>query len=58
MENEIEVRNGVTIEKKRVYKMISRILLAERINHKTKDKNESEMVTQIQKIIEEEVKCL
>lgn len=50
--------NGVVIEKKRLNKMIFRIIGAEKVNQKLKNDNDGEMVTKIQRIIEEEVKCL
>ena len=50
--------NGVIIEKKRLNKMIFRIIGAEKVNQKLKNDNDAEMVTKIQRIIEEEVKCL
>jgi uncharacterized membrane protein (DUF106 family) len=58
MNNNVEIINEVTIDKKRVKKMLMRIIYAEKINQKTKEANESEMVTKLQRIIEEEVKCL
>ncbi len=50
--------NGVILEKKRLNKMIFRIIGAERVNQKLKNDNDAEMVTKIQRFIEEEVKCL
>lgn len=50
--------NGVIIEKKRLNKMIFRIIGAEKVNQKLKNDNDAEMVTKIQRIIEEEVNCL
>lgn len=58
MEKNTIIRNGVTIERMRLMRMVGKIILVEKINSRTKDANESEMVTKIQKIIEEEVNCL
>lgn len=48
---------GVEIDKQRVKKILYRLILLERTNIKTKQYNETEMVKQIKKIIEEEVQC-
>ncbi len=58
MKDNTEIRNGVNIEKNRVRKMLMRIIFTENANQKTKETGDSEMVTKLQKIIEEEVKCL
>jgi len=58
MKGSTEVRNGVTLEKKKLTNMMHRIIIAEKRNQKTKELNDSEMLAKIQKVIEEEVKCL
>ena len=58
MKSNTEVRNGVTIEKKRFTNMMHRIIIAEKRNQRTKELNDSDMLAKIQKVIEEEVKCL
>lgn len=45
------------IDKVKVAKIMQRIIVAETKNLKTKEKMDSAMVKEIQKIIEEEVKC-
>lgn len=50
--------NGVVIEKKRLNRMFIKIIGVEKVNQKLKNDNDGEMVTRIQRIIEEEVKCL
>lgn len=50
--------NGVVIEKKRLNRMFIQIIGVEKVNQKLKNDNDGEMVTRIQRIIEEEVKCL
>lgn len=54
----IVIRNGVEIDMRKVKRMIVQIIGIERNNAKTKEANDSEMITKIQKIIEEEAKCL
>ena len=57
MKHETEEVNGVILEKKKFTRMMHRIIIAEKKNQKTKEFGDSEMVTHIQKIIEEEVRC-
>ena len=58
MENKTIIKNGVEIDLNKVKRIMFRIVTIERNNLKTKERNEYQMVEQIQKIIEEEVKCL
>lgn len=49
--------DGFSIDQKKLKRMMSRIILLEKQNVKTKSCSDTEMITKIQKIIEEEVKC-
>ncbi|WP_321833933.1 hypothetical protein [Clostridium butyricum] len=51
-------KNNTEIDEVKIRRMLSRILLDERKNSKTKQLNVSDMVSKIQKIIEEELECL
>lgn len=50
--------NDIKIDERKVKSMMLQILLLERKNSKTKEKSTNEMLTSIQKIIEEELGCL
>ncbi|MDK2824229.1 MAG: hypothetical protein PWP71_2147 [Clostridia bacterium] len=58
MEEKIVRKNGVDIDLTKVRRIIMRIILEERNNVKTKECSDSQMVDKLQKIIEEEAKCL
>jgi hypothetical protein len=49
--------NVIDIDEKKVQLMLQKIILRERTNIKTKEKNDSQMVQMIKKMIEEEVEC-
>lgn len=50
--------NDIKVDEIKVRRMLMKILMEERKNSKTKKYSDSEMVTRMQKIIEEEVECL
>lgn len=52
------VINGVTLDNKKLRRMLFQIVFIERKNSKTKQFSDSEMVNKVQKIIEEELECL
>lgn len=55
-EEKIEV-DGVEIDVKKARNLLIRILIAEKENIATKEKGDSQMINDIKKKIEEEVKC-
>jgi len=48
---------GVEIDETKAHLLLRKIIIKERINIKTKQYNDSEMVKNIKKMIEEEVEC-
>ena len=58
MSNEIvEIVNGVEVDTQRAQKILTKLIIKENVNIKTKQYNDSQMVNQIKKMIEEEVEC-
>ncbi|MGI6448873.1 MAG: hypothetical protein ACOX3R_00855 [Desulfitobacteriia bacterium] len=49
--------NGVEIDTEKAVKMLTKLIVKEKTNIKTKQYNDIEMVKMIKKIIEEEVQC-
>jgi len=49
--------NGIEIDTEKAQKMLKKLILKEKINIKTKQYNDSEMVKMIKKMIEEKVQC-
>jgi hypothetical protein len=49
--------NGVLIDTERAQKMLQKLILREKTNIKTKEKNDGQMVQMIKKMIEEDVEC-
>ncbi len=49
--------NGIEIDTEKAYRLMRRLVIKEKINIKTKQYNDSEMVRMIKKMIEEEVQC-
>jgi len=58
MSNEnIKIINGVEVDTQRAQKILTKLIIREKTNIKTKQYNDSQMVNQIKKLIEEEVEC-
>jgi len=57
MNNEEILAGGVKIDVKKANVMLKKLILREKVNIKTKQYNDGEMVRMIKKMIEEEVKC-
>lgn len=58
MSNEnIKTINGVEVDTRRAQKILTKLIIREKTNIKTKQYNDSQMVNQIKKLIEEEVEC-
>lgn len=49
--------NGIEIDTEKAQKMLTKLIMREKKNIKTKQYNDSEMVKMIKKMIEEEVQC-
>lgn len=49
--------NGITIDVTKAHKMLTKLIIREKVNIRTKQYNDAEMVKMIQKMIEEEVQC-
>lgn len=49
--------NGVKVDIERVKRLLARLIIAEKKNIRTKEKNDMQMVNTIKKMIEEEVEC-
>ncbi|HRR75213.1 MAG TPA: hypothetical protein P5191_00155 [Ruminococcus sp.] len=48
---------GLEIDDKKVNRLIKKIIIAELKNINSEEKNDTQMATEIRKMIEEEVKC-
>lgn len=56
----IEVKpivNGIEIDTEKVRRMLSKLIVREKTNLKTREKSDAQMVQMIKKMIEEEVEC-
>lgn len=53
----IEMINGVEVDTEKAERMLKKLIVKERINIKSKELNDTQMVKKIQKMIEEEVEC-
>jgi len=49
--------NGIEIDTDKAQKMLTKLIMREKKNIKTKQYNDGEMVKMIKKMIEEEVQC-
>lgn len=49
--------NNINVNEKSVTRLINKIVLLERNNLNTRKRNDSQMVKEIKKLIEEEVQC-
>lgn len=49
--------NGIEIDLNKVDRMLIKLIMREKVNIKTKQYNDGEMVKMIKKMIEEEVQC-
>lgn len=57
MADEKPIVNGVEIDTDKVQRMLSKLILREKTNLKTREKTDAQMVQMIKKLIEEEVEC-
>lgn len=49
--------NGIEIDTDKAQRMLIKIIMREKTNLKTREKNDAQMVQMIKKLIEEEVEC-
>jgi hypothetical protein len=49
--------NGIKIDAEKAQKILKKLIIKEKINIKTKQYNDREMVRMIKKMLEEEVEC-
>lgn len=54
---EKEIVNGIEVSTKKAQKILTKLIVREKTNIKTKQYNDPQMVNQIKKMIEEEVEC-
>jgi len=52
-----EIVNGIEVDIQKVHRLLNKIIVREKTNIKTKQYNDTQMVNQIKKMIEEEVEC-
>ena len=57
MNNEGNVQLEIEVDENKAAKLIRRIIISESKNNKSGEKNDSQMVKEIKKMIEEEVNC-
>lgn len=57
MDNNPTLINGIEVDSEKAQKMLTKLIMKEKKNIKTKQYNDSEMVKMIKKMIEEEVQC-
>lgn len=53
--SDIVLKNGIAIDKKKVKNIVMKVIVAEKINQRTKQRNDKEMIDVHTKIIEEEI---
>ena len=51
------ISNRIEIDKKKAQRLLRKIIMKEKRNLKTKEKNQAEMVKMIKAMIKEEVEC-
>ena len=57
MGESIVVIEGVGIDEEKVKRLLRKLILREKMNLKTREKSDAQMVRDIQRMIEEEVQC-
>lgn len=57
MNNEENIQLEIKVDEHKAAKLIKRIIISESRNNKSGEKNDSQMVKEIKKMIEEEVNC-
>lgn len=57
MSSQGPIIDGIEIDTEKVDRMLKKLILREKTNLKTREKNDAQMVQMIKKLIEEEVEC-
>lgn len=52
-----EIVNGIEVDIQKAQRLLTKLILREKTNIKTKQYNDTQMINQIKKMIEEEVEC-
>lgn len=52
-----EMINGVEIDTEKARRLLQKLIIKEKTNIKSKERNDTQMVAEIKKIIQEEVEC-
>lgn len=52
-----EVFNGVEIDPEKAQRLLQKVVIREKINIKSKELNDMQMIAKIKKMIQEEVEC-
>ena len=53
----VDIVESIYVDDEKVQRLLKRLIIREKTNIKTKQYNDAQMVNQIKKMIEEEVKC-
>lgn len=53
----VDIVDSIYVDDEKVQRLLKRLIIREKTNIKTKQYNDAQMVNQIKKMIEEEVKC-
>lgn len=53
----IEMINGVEIDIEKAHRLLQKLVIKEKTNIKSKERNDTQMVADIKKMIQEEVEC-
>lgn len=53
----IEMINGVEIDTEKAHRLLQKLVIKEKTNIKSKERNDTQMVADIKKMIQEEVEC-
>lgn len=52
-----EMINGVEIDTEKAHRLLQKLVIKEKTNIKSKERNDTQMVAEIKKMIQEEVEC-
>ena len=52
-----EMVNGVEIDTEKAHRLLQKLVIKEKNNIKSKERNDTQMVAEIKKMIQEEVEC-
>lgn len=52
-----EMINGVEIDTEKAHRLLQKLVIKEKTNIKSKERNDTQMVAEIKRMIQEEVEC-